>query len=116
MLDQAKENVERYIHIAGTAARFDETLLLLKDRLGWRNVFYTPRNKAPKRPGAVELPHEALELLKAHVQLDLELYRFVGERLERQVTELGETFARRLRRFRRINRAASRLAPILPRI
>lgn len=116
MLDQAKENVERYIPIAGTAARFDETLLLLKDRLGWRNVFYTPRNTAPKRPGAVELPHEAVELLKAHVQLDMELYRFVEERLERQVTELGEAFARRLKRFRRINRVASKLAPILPRI
>jgi len=114
MLDQAKDNVERHIAVAGTAARFDETLLLTKDRLGWGNVFYTRKNAAPKQRAASEPSPDVVELMREHVQLDTELYRFVEDRLDQQVAALGEPFARRLKRFRYMNRAASRLAPFLP--
>src|SRR5438876_241275 len=45
LLARAKRHLEEWFVIAGITERFDETLLLLKDRLGWtRSIYYREEN------------------------------------------------------------------------
>jgi hypothetical protein len=103
-LAQAKKNLAERFAVVGLTERFDETILLLKRRFGWRNVFYLRHNVNPLRPELASIPGEVLGLLREHNQLDLELYAFAKELFKRQVGVQGNEFAREVQRFRVMNR------------
>jgi hypothetical protein len=89
----AKENLEKHFAVVGLTKRFDESLMLLKRTFGWGNVFYRWHNVTQGRPRRDTLPAETLAVLRAHNQLDLDLYAFAEVLLERQVHECGASFA-----------------------
>ena len=51
MLEVAKANAETFALI-GTTQRFDEFVLLARERFGWRKVSYLSRNVRTDRPKA----------------------------------------------------------------
>jgi hypothetical protein len=82
MLDLAKEHLRRDFAVAGVVERFDDTLELLRKRLGWnRGTLSYPRNVNESRPAAESLPRETVEAILARNQLDLALWQFVSERM-----------------------------------
>ena len=107
MLEEAKRNIDRRFAVVGLTERFDETLLMMKDRFGWKNVYYARRNPTRRRPRRQDLSAEVLELVRAHNRLDIELYAYARERFEQEVDRLGVRFRRRVRAFRRANVAAN---------
>ena len=100
----AKRILAERFAVVGLTERFDETVLLLKRRFGWRNVFYQRHNVTSARPAPASLPAEALAVLREHNQLDLDLYAFAQELFDRQVDAQGPEFAGAVRRFRIVNR------------
>ena len=104
VLALAKKNLAERFAVIGLTERFDETLILLKRRFGWRNVYYGWHNVTRRRPHQESLPAETLAVLRAHNQLDLELYAHARELFERQIQEQGESFARAVQIFQRTNR------------
>ncbi|MCL4396622.1 MAG: sulfotransferase family protein [Chloroflexi bacterium] len=52
MLRIAKANVREQFTVVGLLERFDESLLLMKKRLGWRNIYYVREcDEGPAGPG-----------------------------------------------------------------
>jgi hypothetical protein len=103
MLEAAKENLRRHFAAFGVTERFDATLLLFRQRLGWRHVYHVPHNVGRGRPRRADVPPEAIRSIESHNALDRELYRWAR-------TALDETLARevpalRVRAFRAANRA-----------
>lgn len=111
MLDEARENLERHVELAGTIEGFDVLLLFLQDRLGWSSVWYRRKNRSPRESGraASRVSGEVAGRIAEFNHLDLELYDFVKRRLARRVERAGPEFQRRVRRFKRINRMRSML-------
>jgi hypothetical protein len=107
MLEGAKRNLERRFAVVGLTERFDETLMLLKERFGWSNLFYVRRNLTRSRPQREELSADVLDLIREYNQLDIELYAFAKARFEEQLAGLGARFERKVRAFRRANAAVS---------
>jgi len=105
LLEQAKENLKNHFAVVGLAERFDETLLLLGERYGWKDMFYARQNATVDRPRLDELPEDAIEAIRAANPLDLELYVFASELFDAAVRERGESFGKRLDTFRRKNEA-----------
>jgi hypothetical protein len=103
-LATAKRNLERHFSVVGLTERFDETLLLLKRTLGWRNVFYVRHNVTRGRPRRASLDAETLAVLCASNQLDLELYEHAKALLDQQVCAQGPAFSRALWAFQLANR------------
>lgn len=82
MLRTAKENLRRFA-VAGTLERFDETLELLKRRLGWHGPAVShPRNVNPDRPASASLPRETIAAIRRRNELDFELWRFASELMD----------------------------------
>ena len=90
--------------------RFDETLLLLKQAYGWRNVHYVRQNVTGGRPLQADLPPTTLDLIAEYNQLDLELYKYVATRFEQQVRQQGPKFPKQVRSFQATNRLLARIA------
>jgi hypothetical protein len=79
-LELAKENLCKYFSVVGTLDKFDETLFLLKERYGWKNIFYTKRKVGQN--SRQEYTNSILDKLKEVNALDLELYDFAKARFE----------------------------------
>ncbi|HEV2762321.1 MAG TPA: polyhydroxyalkanoic acid system family protein [Pyrinomonadaceae bacterium] len=100
-LRAAKENLRRHFAVAGTTERFDETLILLKRRLGWdREVISYPQNVNAARPPKTALSPEAVEAVRRRNELDFELWRYATELLEESIAAEGPSFAEELERYR----------------
>lgn len=106
MLETAKSRLEHSFAVVGLAERFDESVVLMKRRLGWAEVpRYRSLNVTSARPGAADIPEETAELIRAHNLLDIELYDFARELFERALAEEGPRLAEEAERVRRANAA-----------
>jgi hypothetical protein len=83
MLQQAKENLRHRFAVAGTIERLDETIRLLKRRLGWQGpIVCHPRNVNPERPAAASLPPATIAAIRRWNELDFELWRYASELMD----------------------------------
>jgi hypothetical protein len=105
----AQRNLVQHFAVVGLAEQFDQTLLLLKRRFGWRNVFYSRRNVTQGRPPRDSLSQETLAVLRQHNRLDLELYRYAQALFAAQVRGEGARFASVAHTFHTVNRWAQPL-------
>lgn len=106
----AKHNLQEHFSVVGLTERFDETLLLLKRALGWRNIFHMHHNVTRGRPRRASLDAETLAVLKEHNQLDIKLYQYAQTLLADQICAQDPSFARALQVFQRTNRLVQPIA------
>src|ERR1044071_1730256 len=104
ILEIAKANIRDHFTHVGLAENFDESLLLLRRRLGWRNVYYVKQNVTKGRLSKRQVPRETLSLIEKHNELDMALYEYARARFEEEIKEQGTGFASELRRFQRNNK------------
>jgi hypothetical protein len=74
MLALAKAHVAEHFAVVGLTERFDESLLLMKDELGWADVSYERRNTASRPTSSDELDPETRQVILQRNDLDAELY------------------------------------------
>jgi hypothetical protein len=103
-LASAKRNLAEHFTVVGLTERFDETLMLLKQRFAWQNVFYQRQNVTWGRPGQESLPAETLAVVRERNQLDLRLYTYAEALFAAQIRNQGTRFAVATRRFQIANR------------
>jgi hypothetical protein len=114
LLERAKANLLAH-DVFGLAERFDESLLLAGEVLGWprRKLAYATVNVGKVRRTRPSLTPAQLERIRDHNRLDSALYAFAAEHFERALRErLPDAVARR-RAFQRSNRLYAFSAPNL---
>ena len=72
-LDKAKENLAKSFSVVGISERFEESLMLMAKTFGWEIPFYENRKVSKTRP---QINPGAVEMIRDHNRLDLELYEF----------------------------------------
>jgi hypothetical protein len=110
VLAQAQRNLEQ-IAVAGITERWDESVLLMADLLGWKRVSYVVRNVGTGRPHRDDLPTEVVDRILERNRFDDELHRLARTRLATQLEATYPDLQAALDRFRR---TAARWAPINP--
>lgn len=100
-LDAARENLRRRFAVVGTTEQFDETMVLLKRKLGWRrDAFAHPRNVNASRPPTASLPRETVEAVRRWNELDFELWEYATLLLGQAIEAEGAGFGEELERYR----------------
>ncbi|MBU8590359.1 sulfotransferase family 2 domain-containing protein [Priestia megaterium] len=89
-LEKAKENLKAF-EVVGITEMFNESLLLLKNKLGWNDIAYTRKNVTKSRPLLREVPTEIIKKIKKNNQLDIELYEFTKFDLIKQLSDLKDS-------------------------
>ena len=103
-LETAKFNLENRFAVVGITDRFDESLLLMKKRLGWkRHLFYARQNTAPRPISTSNIAPETLRRIEEHTRLDAELVTLAGELLTDAIRREGNDFQDEVRTLRRVN-------------
>jgi tetratricopeptide (TPR) repeat protein len=89
MLSCAKNNLASHI-LFGLQDRFDESLELFKNVLGWKNIALdTQKNVNVKRPKK-QLDPELAKLIEAENKWDLELYNYARDLFDKQIVNLQD--------------------------
>lgn len=96
-LEQAKRNLRNHFAVAGVMERFDETLVLLQQKLGWsKKLASYPRNVNTDKTNASPAP-ETIALLESRNVFDAALYRYANELMDELIAQDEEQFYERLR-------------------
>lgn len=75
LLEQAKENIERYFCVIGTTEAIDDVVRALAQRLGWRDRAVPALNAMPDL--RTEIDKETRDIIVEHNRLDLALYEWI---------------------------------------
>lgn len=108
----AKSHIEKNILVTGLTEFFDESLLLFKHVFGWKRINYSKQNVTYNRAQQEDLPGEFLAAIRAHNNLDMELYHFAREKFEKQVAAYGPGFESDLAKLRRTNQYVNLIKPL----
>ena len=101
LLNEAKEKLEHTMAAFGLTERFDESLLLFNQALGWNVRGYTKANVTKNRPTRDQLGPDQVEIIRAHNSVDTALYQFARELFERRLASQPPGFADELASLRR---------------
>jgi hypothetical protein len=115
MLDRATDNLRRYFTVAGVMERFDETLILMNRRLGWRkDILYWRKNSNADRPAIDSLPRSTRNAILHWNELDCELYRIANQMLDDMISSQDENFSDELKQLTLREQSFLRHAPTAP--
>ncbi|MCA9299037.1 MAG: sulfotransferase family 2 domain-containing protein, partial [Phycisphaerales bacterium] len=105
LLRLARTNIERHFHAVGVQEHFDDSLLLARSCLGWReDTFYTAERVHASRPRGRAIDHQVRTIVEERNRFDLALHRDAVAHLRRELELRGAAFFdadRPLRRERR---------------
>ncbi len=112
-LAKAIKNLDELFVVAGITEKFDESIILMKRKLGWKKTpIYYRRHVATNRKPIEEIPPDVLDEIIEVNQLDIALYKYVTQRLDDAIADQGNSFRRELLFFKLINRTCQQLMNI----
>jgi hypothetical protein len=79
---EAADNLRRGFAVVGLTEHFDESLLLIARRAGWRHVVYDRKRVNAGRPRLRDLDEDAAAALRRYNEVDLALYDLARELFE----------------------------------
>lgn len=100
LMEKARQNLREEICVAGVRERFDETLVLLRRRLGWGVPFYVNQNVSEGRPDSGQIPTKTLDGIREENSLDIQIYGEVLQRFSETVQDEGPGFRSEVDRLR----------------
>lgn len=97
MLQIAKDNLDNYFSSVGLLERFDESLVLFRKQFNWNFPFYLQQNKSINKPNHYQnLSQEALNSLREYNAIDIELYKYVSQKFQKEIDDMGKSFNQEL--------------------
>ena len=114
---QAVETAKQHLHhdfcCVGITERFEETVVMMAQRLGWRKpVFFVSSKRNRRRPRIDDLSSHARRVIERHNEHDLALYEYAARRFDAACREPDQNFNLAMARLRRRNRLARVALPL----
>lgn len=101
-------HLERDFALVGLTERYDEMLLLMRQRLGWTApITYVRQNVGQNRPRFGDLSEADQRLVARAAEVEMPLYEYAGRRFARDLEEYQGDIERDLAEFRQANAAYS---------
>ncbi|XIG89340.1 hypothetical protein C1N90_28730 (plasmid) [Priestia aryabhattai] len=85
----AKKNLENHFPVVGVTDMFNESTFLMTKKFNWEYKDYKKINVTVNRPSLKEIPKNILDIIEQNNHLDMELYKYVKDRLIRQLDLLS---------------------------
>ena len=102
-LEEAKANLKNSFVVVGLVEEFEKSLLLLKKKINWKNVFYISQNRSHQNQ--TYYSENTLNLIKELNQLDLRLYEYGCELFKSQIENEGSQFIEEVEQFKSLNQS-----------
>lgn len=116
MLDLAKEHLRHHFTAFGITELFDESLILFKRTLGWRqSPFYQKKNVNRRRPACRALTQSEEEALRFYNRFDVDLYQYSRALFEIRIGKEGQAFSDEVAFLKNQNAAGQKSTTEAPR-
>lgn len=96
----AKANLNDHFIFAGLTEWFDESLFIMKQKLGWQDISYKKYNVNEKRSKVDQVSDDVLDEIKKHNQLDIQLHAYVKNKLQMELNNLDGDAQKELRQYK----------------
>jgi hypothetical protein len=103
LLTQAQANIQRHFPVVGVTELFDESLMLMRRRFGWRLPLYRRQNVTERNTAGPVMSQQTLQTIQARNSLDMALYTAGRKQLQAEIGGQGPAFLVELRLFRWLN-------------
>ena len=103
ILNIAKKNLTEQFTAVGITERFDESLILFQNILGWKNVYYTKQYVSKKRIPKEAVPEETIAIIEKYNRYDIELYGFTMKMFEELISKQPLSFKDQVYDFQKTN-------------
>lgn len=114
MLDRARKRLEHELFWFGLTERFDESVLLLADAIGWARPRYVRARVTMSADRLEGIDESLMREMRELNDLDIELYEHAQRVLEARIRTKGDSFAPRVADFTQANaRWARRFGPLV---
>lgn len=103
---KAKQNLATYFSVIGLTERFNESLFLIKQELGWKNISrFVSYHVTKRRPSLKEVPPHVVKLIQQNNRSDIEIYKYAKHLFNQKLNGLDPAAKRQLQQFlRKVNR------------
>ena len=101
-LETACQNMQQHFKFVGISERFDESLLLLRNILGWKIPLFD-RSNTSRKPDRID--SKILKLIEKHNEFDLQLYESATASFEALVASQEIAFERQVAEFQQANQS-----------
>jgi hypothetical protein len=108
MLAEAIKNLQNHFVSFGILEKFDESLILLRRKLGWRFPFYVRKRVTQRSSGQRDISESARQVIGSMNKLDVELYEWGKQKLREEIARQGPGFHAELSLFELLNRVFGR--------
>ena len=111
VLEDAIGNIEKHFLWVGLTERFDESVLVLANLLGWKKPpYYIRQNVNQQKKPRDSLAEQTIKIINDYNQQDKALYEYANNKLDEQISRIPD-FSEQLEKFVTKNRKlASRYA------
>jgi len=103
LLEKSKENLKEKFVLTGLIDFFDETILMLKERLNWEIPVYFKEKVTLKRHPVKDIDEDTIEVIKNYNRLDLELYEYIKIQFKQELNSQSKFLQVKLKAFRILN-------------
>ncbi|MEM6528888.1 MAG: sulfotransferase family 2 domain-containing protein [Chloroflexota bacterium] len=103
-LAQAQQRIEAHFTVAGVMDYYDESLVMMKHRLGWSRAYYAKRNINTKRPTGRDVPETTRKLAEKLTETETELYEWIKQRQAVEIAVMRDVIDTEVAQLRRMNR------------
>lgn len=94
--------------VVGTTSHFEESMLIMAKKLGWRKVIVERLNTSPQK---IEITDELRQAVSGFLSLDISLYAVAQDIAERQIAQYGDFLREAAEQLRDIYRMQKSIAP-----
>ncbi|MCL5029602.1 MAG: sulfotransferase family 2 domain-containing protein [Bacteroidetes bacterium] len=96
-IETAKRNLSNYFEVVGIFEKYEESVILFKRKLGWKNVFYYKQNVSQNSLVKDKISDETINIIKKYNLLDIELYFFAKKLFENMLMNKEKSFMKDLK-------------------
>ena len=98
-----QECLNEHFLLVGVLEKFEETVLVLNQRMGWPSVPYRRENVGRLKSSPREIPPPLIELMRERNRLDFQIHAYAKESLEKALESYGPTLKQDLIELRAAN-------------
>jgi hypothetical protein len=98
-LNKALQHMDAHFSVVGITELYNESLFIMKKKLGWDHISYQKKNVTKKRKRQTDIGLDTIEIIKRKNPLDLHLYETAKEKLQEHIKRLDSGARKELQQF-----------------
>lgn len=98
-LGRAINNINNSFSVVGVSEMFDESVLLMQQKLAWSLPYYVIENPSHNKIKSADIDDDIIDMIREANRVDIELYDYCINRLREEIVVLGDSFQKLLTEF-----------------